>query len=49
MSSPAGSNEEFPDLNAHKQMWDGYTHLLVRGIVGVVVVVVFIGFVTGTL
>jgi hypothetical protein len=48
MSSPA-SNEEFPDLNSHKQMWDGYTHLLVRGIIGVIVVVVFIGFVTGTL
>jgi hypothetical protein len=48
MSSPT-SNEEFPDLKAHKQMWEGYTHLLVRGIIGVLVVVVFIGFVTGTL
>jgi hypothetical protein len=49
MTSPAGSNEEFSDLNAHKQMWTGYTHLLVRGIIAVLVVVVFIGFVTGTL
>jgi hypothetical protein len=48
MSSPA-TNEDFPDFKSHKQMWDGYTHLLVRGIIGVVVVVVFLGFVTGTL
>ena len=54
MSSPASSNEAsnnetFPDLKTHQQMWAGYTHLLVRGIIGVVVVVLFIGFVTGTL
>jgi hypothetical protein len=48
MSSPV-STEEYPDLNAHKQMWASYTHLLVRGIIGVLVVVLFIGFVTGTL
>ncbi len=48
MSSPA-SNEEFSDLKSHNQMWVGYTHLLVRGIIAVIVVVLFIGFVTGTL
>jgi hypothetical protein len=48
MSSPA-SNEEFSDLNSHKQMWAGYTHLMFRGAVGVAIVVLFIGFVTGTL
>ena len=48
MSSPV-STEEFSDLPAHKQMWAGFTRLLVRGIIGVLVIVVFIGFVTGTL
>ena len=54
MSSPASSNEahsseDFPELKSHQQMWTGFTHLLVRSIIGVVVVVLFIGFVTGTL
>jgi hypothetical protein len=54
MSSPANSTdatngESFPDLKTHQQMWSGFTHLLVRSIIGVVIVVLFIGFVTGTL
>lgn len=48
MSSPV-STEEFTDLPAHKQMWAGFTHLMVRGIIGVIILLVFIGFVTGTL
>jgi len=48
MSSPVNT-EQFPDLESHNKMWTGYTHLLVRGIIGVIVIVVFIGFVTGTL
>jgi hypothetical protein len=48
MSSPV-STEEFSDLAAHKQMWSGFTHLLVRSIIGILIVVLFIGFVTGTL
>ena len=48
MSSPA-AGEEFSDLQSHKQMWSGFTHLLVRSIIGIVIVVLFIGFVTGTL
>ncbi len=48
MSSPV-TTEEFPDLDSHKRMWSGFTHLLVRSIIGVVVIVLFIGFVTGTL
>ena len=48
MSSPV-TTEEFPDLDSHKRMWSGFTHLLVRSIIGVVIVVLFIGFVTGTL
>jgi hypothetical protein len=49
MSSPAGHSEDFSDLKSHQQMWSGFTHLLVRGIIGVVLLVLFIGFVTGTL
>jgi hypothetical protein len=48
MSSPV-TTEDFPDLDSHKQMWSGFTHLLVRSIIGVVILVLFIGFVTGTL
>jgi len=49
MSSPASSHEDFSDLKSHQQMYKGYTHLITRGIIGVVLVVLFIGFVTGTL
>jgi len=49
MSSPVASDENFPDLKSHQQMYAGYTHLITRGIIGVVLLVVFIGFVTGTL
>jgi hypothetical protein len=48
MSSPVTA-EEFSDLESHKRMWSGFTHLLVRSIIGIVIVVLFIGFVTGTL
>ena len=53
MSSPASneahSSEDFADLKSHQQMYAGYTHLIMRGIIGVVVLVLFIGFVTGVL
>ena len=49
MSSPATSNEDFPDMKTHQQMWTGYTHLITRGIVGVVILLLFIGYVTGVL
>ncbi|HEX4507008.1 MAG TPA: hypothetical protein VH722_14860 [Alphaproteobacteria bacterium] len=49
MSSPATSNEEFADIKSHQQMYVGYTHLITRGIIGVIIVLLFIGFVTGTL
>jgi hypothetical protein len=48
MNSPV-TTEEFTDLESHKRMWAGFTHLMVRGIIGVVIVVLFIGFITGTL
>jgi hypothetical protein len=48
MSSPV-TTEEFSDLDSHKRMWAGFTHLMVRSIIGVVIVVLFIGFITGTL
>ena len=54
MSSPASSNEahsseHFADLKSHQQMYVGYTHLITRGIIGVIVVLLFIGWVTGVL
>jgi len=49
MSSPASSTEEFPDMKSHQQMYVGYTHLITRGIIGVVIGLLFIGWVTGVL
>ena len=53
MSSPASNNEaqseNFTDLKSHQQMYAGYTHLITRGIIGVIVVVVLLGFITGVL
>jgi hypothetical protein len=49
MSSPVSHSEDFPDLKTHQQMWSGFTHLLVRSIIGVVVVLLVIGFITGVL
>ncbi len=48
MSSPVAT-EDFPDLPYHRQMWTGFTHLLFRGSVAVVVIVLLIGFITGVL
>jgi len=48
MSSPV-TTEEFPDLPSHQRMWTGFTHLLVRSIIGLVVLILFIGFITGVL
>jgi hypothetical protein len=49
MSSPASNTDDFPDLKSHQQMWSGFTHLLVRSIVGAVVVLLVLGFITGVL
>jgi hypothetical protein len=54
MSSPASHpeathGESFTDMKSHQQMYVGYTHLITRGIVGVIVVLLLIGFITGTL
>ena len=49
MSSPVSNSEDFPDLKTHQQMWAGYTHLITRGIIGVVIGLLFIGWVTGVL
>jgi hypothetical protein len=49
MSSSPTTQEDFPELAAHKAMWTSYTHLLVRSIIAIVIGVLFIGFVTGTL
>jgi hypothetical protein len=49
MSSSPASHEDFSDLKSHQNMWGGFTHLLFRGTVGVVVIVLIIGFITGVL
>lgn len=52
MSSPASTTESsgnFPDLKSHQQMYSSYTHLITRGIIGVVVLLVVLGFITGIL
>ena len=46
MSSPANT-EDFSDLASHKRMWAGFTHLLVRSIIGLVVLMLFLAWITG--
>jgi hypothetical protein len=41
--------DDFSDLKSHKQMWNGYTSFLLRGVIGTIVVVLFVGWVTGVL
>jgi hypothetical protein len=48
MSAPATA-EEFKDLARHERMWAGFTRFMTRGVVGVVVVVLFVGWITGVL
>jgi hypothetical protein len=48
MQSTTGQ-DEFPDLKSHVAMWGGFTSLLLRGIIGVIVVVLFVGWITGVL
>jgi hypothetical protein len=50
MSNPTTpAHEEFEDLGSHRQMWNAFTKWIVGGTISVIVVVLFIGFVTGTL
>ncbi len=46
MQTPA-TNDQFPDLKSHQQMWSDFTGALVKGIIAVLVVVVFTAWVTG--
>ncbi len=48
MQSPA-AKDDFSDLKYHRSMWSSFTSFLLRGIIGVIVVVLFVGWVTGVL
>jgi hypothetical protein len=48
MQSPS-TQDDFPDIKSHVAMWTGFTHLLLRAIIGVIVVVLFVGWITGVL
>jgi hypothetical protein len=41
--------EDFKDIARHEHMWSGFTRFLTRGIIGVIVVVLFVGWITGTI
>ena len=41
------AQEDFPDLKSHQQMWASFTGALVKGVIGVVIVVLFTAWVTG--
>lgn len=47
MPSPAAA--ETVSLTAHTSMWALYTKLVKRGIIGIIAVVVILGFITGVL
>jgi hypothetical protein len=46
---PQTASEEFSDMKYHLKMWRGYTRLLTRGTIGVAVLVLFLGWITGVL
>jgi hypothetical protein len=47
MSSPAAA--ETASLTEHTSMWDLYTKVVKRSIIGIIAVVVILGFITGVL
>jgi hypothetical protein len=48
MQTPA-TQDEFPDLKTHQQMWSSFTGALTRGVIAVLVVVLFTAWVTGVI
>jgi hypothetical protein len=48
MHSPS-TTEEFSDLGSHQYMWKTFTGMMLKGIIGVVVIVLFLGWITGVL
>jgi hypothetical protein len=48
MQAPV-TNNDFPDLKSHVAMWSGFTSFMTRGIIGVIVVVLFVGWITGVI
>ncbi len=43
------ANNDFPDTPSHVQMYAGYTGMMLRGSIAVVVLLLLIGWITGVL
>jgi len=48
MQSPANA-QEFEDLGSHRRMWNAFTSFMLRGIIAVVALLLFLGWITGVL
>lgn len=48
MQSPA-STEEFVDMPAHLYMWHAFSGMILKAIIGIVVLLLFLGWITGVL
>jgi hypothetical protein len=49
MSSSPAPTEEFSDLPAHRRTYESYTRFVLKGVVGTIILVLFIGWITGVL
>ena len=49
MQTNATAPTEYEDLESHRRMWTAFTSLLVKSIVGIVIILLFLGWVTGVL
>ncbi len=48
MSSPVNASE-FKDVASHQHMWEAFMRFTTRGVIGTIVVVLFVGWITGVL
>lgn len=46
---PNATKDDFPDMKSHVQMYNAYTGMLTRGLIATIIVLLFIGFVTGVI
>ena len=45
----ATQGKEYQDLGTHRRMWHAFTGFMVKGIVGVIITLLIVGFLTGVL
>jgi hypothetical protein len=46
---PQTADNEFPDMKSHVQMYSGYTGMMLRSAIGLAILLLLIGWITGVL